>query len=103
MKTSSTEIERMCRESLERYFGQHPDARLRQRTTKALRLLMASGEPLVGKPNGWAAGIIYYVANRDRQACGAPGQLNSEFESFFGVTMGTVRKRAAQIENLLTV
>jgi hypothetical protein len=29
--------------------------------------------------------------------------LNSDFEQFFGVSMGAIRKRAAQIEELLAL
>jgi len=98
----SNEIgERACRESLERFFGEHPDAATQSRALKALRLLIACEKPLPGKPEGWAAGIIYGLANRDRRACGVPGLLNSEVEALFGVSMGTIRKRAAQIERLL--
>ncbi|MEW6199180.1 MAG: hypothetical protein AB1601_11045 [Planctomycetota bacterium] len=92
-----------CRESLERFFGEHPDAATQQRALKALRLLAACEKPLPGKPEGWAAGIIYGLANRDRRACGVPGLLNREVEALFGVSMGTIRKRAAQIERLLAV
>jgi len=89
------------RELLERFFADHPDAALHKRVLKALRFLAAGDKPLAGKPAGWAGGIIYAVANRDRQACGVPGLLNSEFEARFGVSMGTICKRAAQIEELL--
>lgn len=92
-----------CRERLERFFDEHPDAATRSRALKALRLLTACEKPLRGKPEGWAAGIIYGVVNRDRRACGVPGLLNSEVEAFFGVSMGTIRRRAAQIERLLAL
>lgn len=99
----SNEIgERACRASLERFFGEHPpDAAMQRRALKTLRLLAACEKPLPGMPEGWAAGIIYGLANRDRRACGVPGLLNSEVEALFGVSMGTIRKRAAQIERLL--
>ena len=32
-----------------------------------------------------------------------PGILNSDFEAIFGVSMGTIRKRAAQINELLAL
>src|ERR1700690_3811452 len=86
-----------CRERLEDFFASYRDAALKERAMKALRLLSASEKPLAGKPEGWAAGIIYAVANLDRQACGIPGVLNSEFIDFFGVSMETVRKRAANV------
>lgn len=103
MAVTDQRCERACQESLERFFGEHPDAAMHRRALKALRLMMACETPLRGKPEGWAAGIIYGLANRDRQACGVPGLLNSEVEALFGVSMGTIRKRAAQIERLLAV
>lgn len=90
-----------CHGYLEHFFNRHPDAAMQRRALKALRLLTACDIPLAGKTAGWAAGIIYAVANRDRQACGVPRLLNSEFEALFGVSMGTIRKRAAQIAQLL--
>ena len=101
MGKPSHDCEMACRARLERFFAGHPDAATQKRALKALRLLTAADQSLSGKPEGWAAGIIYAVANRDRQACGVPGLLNSKFEAIFGVSMGTIRKRAAQIDGLL--
>ena len=70
---------------------------------KALRFLAAGDEPMHGKPESWAAGIVYAIANRDRRACGVPGMLNAEFEEFFGVSRSTIRKRAAQVERALEI
>ncbi|KAB2949518.1 MAG: hypothetical protein F9K17_02900 [Phycisphaerae bacterium] len=103
MAVTNQDCEQACRESLERFFGKHPDATMEQRAVKALRFLAACGKALPGKPDGWAAGIIYGLANRDRRACGVPGLLNSEVEAHFGVSMGTIRKRAAQIERQLAL
>lgn len=103
MAATTEDCELTCRQSLERFFGDHPDAATQRRALKALRLLVACEKPLRGKPAGWAAGIIYGLANRDRQACGVPGLRNSEVEAFFGVSMGTIRRRVAQIEPLLAV
>jgi hypothetical protein len=47
--------------------------------------------------------MIYAVANLDRQACGVPGLLNSEFTSFFSVSMETVRRRAASVVNQISI
>jgi hypothetical protein len=70
---------------------------------KALRLLRASEKLLAGKPEGWAAGIIYAVAICDRPACGVPGLLNSEFAALMGVSMSTARDRVARVAALLTL
>jgi len=60
-------------------------------------MLRASEKPLKGKPEGWAAGIIYAVTTGGRFPCGVPRWLNTEFEQFMGVTMGTARYRAARV------
>jgi hypothetical protein len=64
---------------------------------------VAADEPLAGKTEGWAAGIIYGVANLGRHPCGVPGVFNSEFEKFFGVPMETVRRRAANVVCEITI
>src|SRR5580692_9826906 len=87
----------LCREELGRFFAVYPNPALHERAAKALRLLAAGDKPLAGKPEGWAAGVLYAVSNFDRRACGMPGLLNSEFAGFFGVSMDTVRKRANDV------
>lgn len=103
MVLMNRDFELACREQMETFFGAHPDAAMQKRALKALRCLAVGDEPLAGKPEGWAAGIIYALANRDRQACGVPGLLNSEFAALFGVSMGTIRRRAAHIERMLAL
>ncbi len=73
---------------------------MHQQAVKAMRLILAGEVPLLGKPKAWAARIVYFWANRDRRAWGVSFLVNSEVESFFGVTIGTIRKRAAHIEGL---
>jgi hypothetical protein len=70
---------------------------------KVLRFLAAGEVAMEGKPSGWAAGIIYALANRGKRACGVPWLLNRELEEFFDVTMSTIRKRAAQVERVLEI
>ena len=103
MGMTNRNCELACRNLLERFFDDHPNAAMKKRALKALRFLAVSDKPLAGKPEGWTAGIVYAVANRNRQACGVPGLLNSEFEALVGASMGTIRKRAAQIERLLAL
>ena len=93
-----------CEEAMDGFFKVYPDAKLQEKVKKAGRFLMVSGEALKGDPRGWAAGLVYWMANRDRQPCGIPGGLlNLQVEKCFGVTMSTIRKRAAQVEPLVTV
>ncbi|MEX2388696.1 MAG: DUF6398 domain-containing protein [Phycisphaeraceae bacterium] len=101
MTTTDHAFESLCREHLDRFFLVYPDPVLQQRSMKALRMLRASDKPLTGKTEGWAAGIIYAVANDGCSPCGVPGVLNSEFERFMGVTMSTVRERAARVREVI--
>ena len=92
-----------CQEHLGRFFHRYRDASLAKSANKTLRFLIASDVSLAGKPAGWAAGIVYALANRGRRACGVPGLLNAEVEGFFDVSMGTIRKRAAQVMSVLEI
>jgi Domain of unknown function (DUF6398) len=103
IKSSNENVLATCRERLADFFASYRDAALEKRAMKALRFLSTSEKPLAGKPEGWAAGIIYALANLDRQACGIPGLLNADFIDFFGVSMETVRKRAANIAKELSL
>ena len=103
MGTMNTDFQKLCREHIERFFSSYRDAAMQKSAMKALRFLVAGDEPMGGKPEGWAAGIIYAMANRDRRACGVPGMLNAEVEQFFGVTMNTIRRRAAQVERTMEI
>jgi hypothetical protein len=94
---------RQCGEHLDRFFALHPNTALAGRTRKALRIILSDPRPLSGKPEGWAAGIVYAIANRGRQACGVPGLLNHVLEEFFCVSMSTIRGRAARVEEALAV
>lgn len=100
MNTSDRDLESACRQHLVHFFAAHPDPALQDRAMRALRFLRCGDKPLEGKAEGWAAGIIYAVANQYRQACGVPGVLNREFEAIMGVSMSTIRLRAAQVQRL---
>ncbi|MFI5380763.1 MAG: hypothetical protein ACHRHE_15800 [Tepidisphaerales bacterium] len=101
MDAMSPEFEAECRAIVDRYFAACPDATMQQRAHRALRLLRASEKPLKGKAEGWAVGIIYFVSTDGRIPCGMPDMLNSEFEQFMGITMGTARYRAARVRELI--
>ena len=101
MAPANPDAERQCREHLDRFFESYLNPVLKRSSKKALRLMAAFDEPLTGRPEGWAAGIIYAMANRHRIPCGVPGLLNADFERVFGVTMSTVRKRAAQVDRAM--
>lgn len=101
MNAANHEVVLNCWEYLDRYFACHADTFLQKCALKVMRFLAVSEEPLAGKPQGWAAGILYAMANRDRQGCGVPGLLNNEFETLFDVSMSTIRKRTAQVTRAL--
>ena len=103
MKTTPEQNTRACQEHLGRLFETCRELTMARAAMKALQFLAASGVAMEGKPSGWAAGIIYVLANADRQACGVPWLLNKEFEEFFDVSMSTIRKRAAQVRKALVI
>lgn len=95
MNTSGHDAEAACQDCLKWFFSEYKClVHLQDKSVAVLRLLVASGVRLTGNPAGWAAGIVYAVANDGRFPCGVPGFLNADFEKAFGVTMSTVRKRA---------
>lgn len=101
--TSSTNSRSLCREHLERFFASYHDPTMQKSAMKALRFLTACDGSLSGKPEGWAAGIVYFIANRGGRPCGVPGLLNADFAQFFGVSMSVIRRRAAQVERALDI
>ena len=104
MTHGTEEFEQACQASLDLYFEAHPDRVLAARLKKALRILVAIGGPLKGEPAGWAAGLVYWITNEGgRIPCGVPGVLNADLEKCFGITMSTIRKRAAQVGPILTI
>lgn len=80
-----------------------PNSALQRKAADCLTFLMKSGKPLLGALRAWAAGIIYAVANLNRFPCGVDGVLDAEFAAFFGMSMTTIRNRAAQIDTLYTI
>ena len=101
MVATTTAFETECRLHLDRFFAAYPNAALEKQVHRALRLLRASEKPLRGKPEDWAAGIIYAIATDGRIPCGVPDILNADFERFMGVTMNTVRTRAARVKDVI--
>ena len=101
MQDTPRQFEEQCRIHMDRFFDVQPDSKYRAQAYKILRLLRASEKPLKGKPEGWAAGIIYVAANDGRIPFGVPGLLNTEFEKLMGVSMEVVRDRAAKVRMLI--
>ena len=102
MNAITPEFEAECRALIDRYFATCPDPAKQKQAHKVLRMLRASEQPLQGKVNGWAGGIIYFVVNDGCGfPCGVPGMLNADFEKLMGASMGTIRKRAARVRELV--
>ena len=88
----------LCRKLLGEFFAKYPNDRLKIRAHRTLTKLLADQVSMSGKPGGWAGGVVYAVSSI---GVGVPGVLNSELEEVFGVSMGTIYKRAAMIRKLL--
>ena len=101
MENSVANFESECRHLLYRFFAAFPDAAMQQHCGKVLRLLRASEKPLKGKAEGWAAGIIYFVATDGHFPCGVPGVSNAEFSEFMGVPMETSRRRSGRVRDIV--
>jgi len=99
----AVDIVQTCREHLERFFAGYDNPELRDRALKAVRFLAAAEKAPAGNPAGWAAGIVYAMANRYCIPCGVPGLLNAEFTAMMGVSMETVRTRAAQFNRIIEI
>lgn len=101
MDVISPDFEAACRAQLDRFFEAYPDATMQKLAIKALRMLRASEKPLRGKAEGWAAGIIYFVATDGHFPCGVPNMLNAEFAQFMGVAMETARRRSGRVRDIV--
>lgn len=101
MDVMTPEFEAACRAHLDRFFAEHPTSVDQLRAYKILRLLRASEKSLKGKPEGWAAGIIYFVATDGHVPCGVPGVSNAEFASLMGVPMETARRRSGRVRDIV--
>ena len=88
-----------CRELLAAFFDRFPDEQLQLAANSALELLLAKDVVLSGKPAGWAGGLVYALGCK--AGIGIPGVLNSELEAIFGVSVGTISKRAKRIWDLM--
>ena len=72
-----------------------PDSAFQAVALRALEKLVAPSHSREGKPGGWAGGIVHAITKYAR--LGQHVVLNSELEVIFGVSIGTIRKRAEQI------
>ena len=92
-------FEKTCWEFLAAFLERFPNAQLRARVHSALPQLLAKNKLFSGKPAGWAGGLVHALGNRT--GAGIPGILNRELEDVFGVSIGTIHKRSAQIWRMM--
>lgn len=48
-----------CSEHLDRFFASYGNTKMQKAAMKALCFVVAGDEPMRGKPEGWAAGIVW--------------------------------------------
>ena len=92
-------FEKTCWEFLAAFLERFPNAQLQVRVHSALPQMLAKKKVFSGKPGGWAGGLVHALGNRT--GAGVPGILNRELEEVFGVSIGTIHKRSAQIWRLM--
>ncbi len=91
-------FEEICARLFNAFFKKYPHDDLREQTALALLAVMKRQKVFLGKPEGWAAGIVFAVGSR---GCGVPNVLNSDLAEAFDVDMSTVYKRAWAVKRLL--
>jgi hypothetical protein len=91
-------FEETCAQLYIAFFKKYPNDDLKKRTALALLALLKRKKVFPGKPEGWAAGIVFAVGSR---GCGVPDVLNDDLAKAFGVTMSTIYKRSWAVKRLL--
>jgi len=91
-------FEETCAQLFNTFFRKYPDDDLRKGSALTLLALLKRQKVFTGKPEGWAAGIVFAVGSH---GTGVPDVLNSDLEKAFGVTMSTIYKRAWAVKRLL--
>jgi len=100
MTATNEPMDKACQDLLDAFFERHPNDELRDQVGQVLALLLDRDMALRGVLGGWAGGIVYATGGT---GCGVPGVMNSDLEKAFGVTMGTIRRRAGQIRRELVL
>ncbi len=101
MPEKNQDVWQKIADKVQKFFALYPNFVLRSEALQVLRAAKKKIAIPAGNPSGWAGGIIYAAANDRRRPLGIPELLNSEAEEFFGVTMGTIRRRAARVSALI--
>ena len=92
---STNEFISRCREMLTTFFNEFPDDAHQDIAWRVLKKLSEKHRDYDGAPGGWAGGIVY--SSTKYSLLDHPAVLNAEMEAVFGVSMGTIRKRAEEL------
>ena len=98
MNAQDRQFEAACAGFYIEFFEKYPNDDLRDLVSQALALLLKKQTAFPGEPGAWAGGVVYAVGSG---GCGVPDVMNADLENAFGTTMGTIRKRAAQVKQVL--
>ena len=98
MKAHDRQFEAACAGFYIDFFEKYPNDDLRDLVSQALALLLRKQTDFPGEAGAWAGGVVYAVGSC---GCGVPDVVNADLEKAFGTNMGTIRKRAAQVKQVL--
>jgi len=98
METQGRHFEETCTTLHGEFFLKFPNLAFYELVSQAFAMLLERQQNFPGEAGAWAGGTVYAVgAGR----YGVPDVLNAELENTFNVKMPVIRKRAAQIKQLL--
>ena len=86
----------ICRELLDMFSASFPNKEFHCAALRSLDNLLSRRDHYDGDPGGWAGGLVYMIARHDWNVS-HPTFLNRQLEAIFGVSMGTIRKRAVYL------
>jgi hypothetical protein len=95
VQNDTREFSSACREMQASFFDRFRDEAFQSIALRALEQVVSQYHHFDGKPGGWAGGLIHAIAKNT--GLGRHVVLNSELEAIFGVSIGTIRRRAEQV------
>lgn len=87
-----------CSDLFVAFFKQYPNNYLQKQASMAVLSLLKRRKVVIGKPEGWVAGIVFAVGG---VGCGVLNVLNMDLEKAFGVSMSTTYKQSMEVKRLL--
>jgi len=98
METQDRPFAEFCIKLHHEFFERFPDTTYRGLVSRALAMLLERQQNFPGEAGAWAGAVVYAVGHG---RYGVPGVLNAQLEEIFVAKMPVIRKRAAQIKQLL--